>query len=297
MRVTQSMLTGDFLRDINKNRNQMGAVQSQLSSGKMVRIPSHDPIAFSRSRIIGADLEKQEQYQNNVSGGLRQARMSQEVLDETLDRLVDVKRIVTQGATSTSNAAARTNMAEEIASIKEILVSGFNTSYGDRFLFAGTNSGQAPFAEDPTAVGGVSDTSNNKALKVQIADGVQVDISITGSSLRNTSAGDFFGVLDTIEQALRNNDQGTLNAMLNDVDTVIDHTSVLTSRLGYNINRMEFMFEQYEATKIGLHSDISQLTDTDFAKGFSEMQRLQVSFEAAMAVHSQLIKNTLLNYL
>jgi flagellar hook-associated protein 3 FlgL len=297
MRVTQQMLTNDFLRDINKNRNQMGAIQSQLSSGKMVRVPSHDPIAFSRSRVIGADLEKQEQYQSNVSGGLRQARMSQEVLDETLDRLVDIKRIVTQGATATSNAASRNNMAEEIASIKEILVSGFNTSYGDRFLFGGTNSGQAPFRADPAGPGGVSDTSNDNPLKVQIADGVQVSISITGTELRNAPSGDIFSMLDNIEQALRNNDQGTLNSLLNDVDSSIDHTSVLTSRLGYNINRMEFMFEQYEATKIGLHSDISQLTDTDFAKGFSSMQRLQTSFEAAMAVHSQLIKNTLLNYL
>jgi flagellar hook-associated protein 3 FlgL len=297
MRVTQKMLTSDFLRDINKNRNQMGAVQSQLSSGKMVRMPSHDPIAFSRSRVIGADLQKQEQYQNNVSGGLRQARMSQEVLDETLDRLVDVKRIVTQGATATSNAAARTNMAEEIASIKEILISGFNTSYGDRYLFGGTNSGQPPFSADPAAPGGVADTSNNNQLKVQIADGVQVGISVTGSELRDTPSGDFFSILDNIETALRNNDQDALNSLITDVDSSIDHTSVLTSRLGYNINRMEFMFEQYEATKIGLHSDISQLTDTDFAKGFSDLQRIQTTFEAAMAVHSQLIKNTLLNYL
>ena len=60
---------------------------------------------------------------------------------------------------------------------------------------------------------------------------------------------------------------------------------------------MEFMFEQYESTKIVLSTDISRLVDTDFAASISEMQRVQTSYEASMAVQNRMINNTLLDYI
>ena len=57
------------------------------------------------------------------------------------------------------------------------------------------------------------------------------------------------------------------------------------------------MFEQYESSKIAQRSDVSELVDTDYAQAFSDMQRNQVAYESAMAVHTSMFKNTLLNYL
>jgi len=275
----------------------MAGIQSDLSSGKKVRFPSQDPISFQRSRVIEEDIRKQEQYQNNISSGLRQGRLAQEALDETLDNLVDIKRILTQSATDSSSNNVRENMAQEIKGIRDTMVSTLNMSYGDRYLFAGTNSAEAPFQFDDAVPGGVADFSNDTPLRVQAADNLLIDTSVTGTGLRNSQAGDMFEIIGNIEQALLDNDTQALNGMLTDVDQIIDHVSIETSRLGNNINRLEFMFEQYESSNIVLKSDVSSLVDTDFAKAFSDMQRTQISFEAAMAVHTQMIHNTLLDYM
>jgi flagellar hook-associated protein 3 FlgL len=297
MRVTQKILFNNFMRDVNKNRGEMGRIQSDLSSGKEVRVASQDPVSFQRSRIIEDNIRKEEQYQSNISSGLRQGRLAQESLDETIDRLVDIKRLMVQGASDSSDAKIRANMADEIGEIRDSLVQTLNVSYGDRYLFAGTNSGEQPFNYDAGAPGGVDNTSNGTAPKILVADGMSLDFSISGEELTDTDSGDLFEVLGNIEDALRNNDSGAVNTMLSDIDGVIEHVTDKTSKLGSNITRLEHMFEQYESSKIIQKADVSNLVDTDFAQAFSELQRTQVAYESAMAVHSKMFSNTLLNYL
>ncbi len=297
MRITQKTLFGNFMRDINKNRAEMARIQSDLSSGKAVRIPSQDPVAFQRSRIIEENIRKEEQYQSNISSGLRQARLVQESLDESIDRLVDIKRIVVQGATDSVNENVRQNLAFEVAGIRDTIYNTLNLSYGDRYLFAGTNSAVKPFEADDTAPGGIANNSNATAPSVLAGDGVKLDISISGEELRNTDAGDLFEIIGNIETALMDNDRESLNGLLTDIERSIEHVTTLNARMGSNINRLELMFDQYESFKITLNSQVSELADTDYAQAFSELQRTQTAYEAAMAVHSTMFGNTLLNYL
>jgi len=297
MRITQKILFGNFMRDVNRNRSELAKVQSDLSSGKNIRVPSQGPTEFQRSRIIEENIRKEEQYQSNISGGLRQGRMAQEALDETVDRLINIKQIVTQGANGSADASVRTNMADEVAGIRDSLVFTLNQSYGDRYLFAGTNSAEEPFVNDGGGPGGVTNNSNDTPPQVTVADGVKLDISITGSELRDTESGDLFGVIGDIEQALRDNDAEALSGMIDSIDDSIEHVTTVTSRLGNNINRMDYVFEQYESTKISQRSDVSEMVDTDYANAFSELQRIQVAFDSAMAVHSTMFGNSLLDYL
>lgn len=297
MRITQKILFGNFMRDVNRNRSELARTQSDLSSGKAVRVPSQDPTAFQRSRIIEENIRKEEQYQSNISNGLRQGRLAQEALDETIDRLIDVKRILTKGANDSSDDKVRTNMAEEISGIRDSIVFTLNQSSGDRFLFSGTNSSVKPLDNEIAGPGGVGDNSNNTAPTVSVADSVKLDISVPSAELRNTEAGDLFEILETIETALRDNDREAISEQLDAIDSGIEHVTTVTSRLGNNINRMEFIFEQYETTKISQRSDVSSMVDTDYAQAFSDLQRIQVAFESAMAVHSTMFGNSLLDYL
>lgn len=282
------------MRDVNKNRREMAGIQSDLSSGRDVRVPSQDPVSFQSSRIIEGNLKKTEQYQSNINSGLRQGRLAQDTMDGVIDSLIQVKDIMVKGASDSVGESERESMADEISGIRRRIVDSLNSQYGDRYLFAGTNSGDKPFE---LAGGVVTNNSNNKAPHIVAADGVEIDISITGQEIANTGAGDLFDIIGNVEDALRNNDDEALNDLLPDGDETIEHVTNLTSKLGDNINRMDFMFEQYESTKITQESDVSELVDTNYAEAFSKLQRNQVAYESAMAAHSKMFKNVLLNYI
>jgi flagellar hook-associated protein 3 FlgL len=297
MRVTQRSVFDNFMRDVNKNRTEMAQIQSRLSSGYDVRYPSQDPVSFQRSRGISEDVREADQFQNNINSGLRQSRLAQDALDQSLDDLIEVKRILVQGTSDNYDEGDRENMANQIAGIRDSLIATFNLSYGDRYLFAGTNSDQKPFELDAAAVGGVANNSNTTPLSIYAEAGVAIDISVTGTEIRDTESGDLFEVISTIEQALRDNDSATLNALIPASDDLINNVTDATARLGNNINRMDFMFEQYESSKITQKAEISKLIDTDFAQAISDLQKNEVAYKSAMAVHTRMFNNTLLNYL
>ena len=284
------------MRDVNKNRGEAGRIQSDLSSGRKVRLPSQEPVSFQRARITQENIRKEEQFQNNIDSGLRQGRLAQDTLDKMIDGLIEIKELSVNGASDSYGAKNRESMADQIGGIKETLANALNLSYGDRYLFAGTNSDVQPFEIDDVT-GVVTNNSNANGPIIKAGDGVNIEFSVTGAELANTPAGDLFTVLNDLEQAFRNDDQPTINNSLGSIDDVIEHVTDLTSKLGNNINRMEYMFEQYESSKITQKADVSKLVDTDFAEAFSEMQRNQVAYESAMAVHTTMFNNTLLDYL
>jgi len=296
MRVTQKLLFGNFMRDVNKNRGEAGRIQSDLSSGRKVRLPSQEPVSFQRARITQENIRKEEQFQNNIDSGLRQGRLVQDTLDKMIDGLVEIKSLTVNGASDSYGPKNRESMADQIEGIKVTLANSLNLSYGDRYLFAGTNSDLQPFEVDE-ATGNVTNNSNANGPIIKAGDGVNIEFSVTGTELANTPAGDIFTVLNDLEAAFRANDQETINDYLGNMDDVIEHVTDLTSKLGNNINRMEYMYEQYESSKITQNADVSKLVDTDFAEAFSEMQRNQVAYESAMAVHTTMFQNTLLDYL
>ena len=92
-------------------------------------------------------------------------------------------------------------------------------------------------------------------------------------------------------------DGEALNNLITASDELIDHTTDATSRLGNNIARMEYMYEQYENTKVTQKSEISKLVDTDYAQSISDLQQNQTIYESAMAVHTRMFNNSLLNYI
>jgi len=296
MRVTQKLLFGNFMRDVNKNRGEAGRIQSDLSSGRKVRLPSQEPVSFQRARITQENIRKEEQFQNNIDSGLRQSRLVQDTLDKMIDGLVEIKSLTVNGASDSYGPKNRESMADQIEGIKVTLANSLNLSYGDRYLFAGTNSDLQPFEVDE-ATGNVTNNSNANGPIIKAGDGVNIEFSVTGTELANTPSGDIFTVLNDLEAAFRANDQETINDYLGNMDDVIEHVTDLTSKLGNNINRMEYMYEQYESSKITQNADVSKLVDTDFAEAFSEMQRNQVAYESAMAVHTTMFQNTLLDYL
>ncbi|WP_138430766.1 hypothetical protein [Fodinibius saliphilus] len=294
MRITQKTIFSSFMRDVNQNRNEMAQIQSSLSSGRSVRAPSQDPISFQSSRIVEGNIKKTTQYQSNLESGTRQGRLAQEALDDIVDNLMKVKEVMVKGASSSVGDSERENMANQISGIRKNIVDSLNRDYGDRYLFAGTKSDAKPFELSGSTV---TNNSNNKPPKIVAGDGVKINISITGQEIADVNGQDMFTLLGDIEQAFRNNDSDGINGLLSESDDMIQHATDLTSRLGDNINRMNFMYEQYESTRITQESDVSELVDTNYAQAFSNLQRNQVAYESAMAVHSKMFENTLLNYI
>lgn len=297
MRITQNMLTNDLLQSLNRNTNELAKIQNQVSTGKSVNKPSDNPLNFQTGRKFEDLVSKNAQFQNNISNALFQARHAQDAVDNALDKMVQLKSIVVQGANDgVIEQQDMDVLAGMVAGMKEDLVSYFNTNADGRYLFGGTSTLEAPFEIDNN--GNVVYTGNDDDLVARVNDNTEVGISTNGTDLTTMRNGEnIFGLLDEIETLLRDGDSNGLNAKLSDVDVAVEHIAGIGSQIGNNINRLEFANEQFEVGNINLESEISRLVDTDYAEALSKIQNLQVSYQAALSANATLMQSNLLNFL
>lgn len=295
MRVTQNMITNDLLRDISSNRNELAKIQNQVSSGLKVRLPSDEPAAFATSKGLEEQLARNEEYQQAIQSGLSQSRVAQDSIDTMVDQMVDLKRITVHGANDKAlEASDREALADEVASIREVMVDRLNANTDGRYLFAGTQVNDAPFELDGTDV---TYNGNNDDLTVPVNDGMEVKVSLHGEEVTDFNGDNVFDMLDRIETALRNNDDAAVKAELDTVDDAVAHISSAGSNLGSRINQLEFTNEQFEVGNINLKSEVSRLVDTDYAESLSELQKYQTAYQAALSANADLLQTSLLNFL
>ncbi len=297
MRVTQKTTFNNLKRYLNDNREALAKFQQQISSGKRVTKASDDGIAFSTSRQLDNALRKNKQYQSNIGSGLTKARYAEEALSGMIDVLIDFKSLALNASSDSLNAEGRENLADQVSGLKDKIVDLGNTEFNGSHLFAGTKTSEPPFTIDASAPGGVRYDGNAKEIVAQISDTSRVSVSITGSELRNTGSGDLFEIMQNTEDALRANDQAAINGQLDAIDDATNHVINVTSVLGSNTNRMDFFNEQLKGQAISQDGEKSRLVDTDFAEAFSNIQKYETSYQAALSVHSRIIQTSLLDFL
>ena len=70
MRVTQSMLSSNMLRNLNASYSKMSKLQNQIDSGRKITRPSDDPVVAVKGMSYRTSIDRVEQYKRNIGGQL-----------------------------------------------------------------------------------------------------------------------------------------------------------------------------------------------------------------------------------
>ncbi|WP_294342044.1 flagellar hook-associated protein FlgL, partial [uncultured Clostridium sp.] len=144
MRVTNSMLVNQFMRDTQNNLGNMQTIQKQLTSGKTVNKASDNPLKVSRIMQLNRDLKANEQYNKNIASTINYL----DTADTALGQLNEVLKSINEnimaagnGAYSTEEREAiRNTINEQIGHMGQIL----NTNFDGKYIFGGTRTGDKP---------------------------------------------------------------------------------------------------------------------------------------------------------
>lgn len=163
MRVTDKMNYDQVTRNLQKNRSEMGELQNQAATQKRVTKPSDDPIASARILAMRTEDRSYQQFAKNM----HHARSFLEATDTTLGELGEVLMRLKELAIQQANDAGaspetRRVVAEEVAQSFSQAVQIGNRKLGERYLFGGQRTTQAPFNQAGDYKGDDND------LKVQI---------------------------------------------------------------------------------------------------------------------------------
>lgn len=147
MRIADKMQYEQVKTNVGKNRSQMSELQNQAATQKRVTKPSDDPLAASRVLSNRIDLQGNKQF----SKSLGYARSFIEYTDQSLADLSEVlmrakELALSQASDSSANEDSRRAVATEVEQLYSQMVNIGNRKLGDRFIFGGFRTQNAPFS-------------------------------------------------------------------------------------------------------------------------------------------------------
>ncbi len=145
MKISNQMLYSQVTKGIDQSSEKMYKLNEQISSGKRINSPSDDPLGLSTVLTYRSVLSADTQYESNIdlaNGQLSQMDTSLQQVDDLLAR---ANELAVSQASSSATSDTRAGAAEEINQIRSEIVSIANQKYGNKYLFGGTMTQNAPY--------------------------------------------------------------------------------------------------------------------------------------------------------
>ena len=146
MRVTNSMLVNNFMRNLNSNLVRMDGLQNQLATGRKFAHISDDPSALIYSQASRNSLARLSHYQRTVESAHDRLVQTEAGLMELQLLVVNAYEATIDAATDVKADGDKVNISVTMGQYRDHFVNTLNMTFGDKFLFGGYNTPGEPSA-------------------------------------------------------------------------------------------------------------------------------------------------------
>ncbi|MFT9598155.1 flagellar hook-associated protein FlgL [Mesobacillus sp.] len=295
MRITQSMLSSNSLRNLSESYRRMGQYQDQLATGKKITKPSDDPVVAMKGMFYRSNLTEVEQYKRNLSELYLWMENSEAGIEQANNGLQRVRELVIQGKNGSLSPTDREAIAREVEQIKDDLVQVANTQVSGRYIFHGTDTDHPPVAtaNPPKVAANLADPDIN-SYKVEISRGVSLRANVDPNGVFNQ---ELFDVVQGIQTALESDNAAELEDLLGRLDGSMDKLSAERSELGARNNRLEMIDDRIAQQEIMANRVLSDNEDADIERVITDLKTQESVHRAALGVGARILQPTLLDFL
>lgn len=160
MRVTNEILTSNFLQGLNNLQAQMEQDLQQLSTGKAINQPSDNPLGAAQVMNFTSVLNQAKIFQGNIQDGTAWLQSAQTAVTEAGALVQSAQQAAVQGANGDMPQSALDSLAQQVnAQIGQLIQQG-NTAYGNRYVFGGYQTQSPPFQQMDLAVSATTTAYN-----------------------------------------------------------------------------------------------------------------------------------------
>ncbi|MGM9974012.1 MAG: flagellar hook-associated protein FlgL [Clostridiaceae bacterium] len=324
MRITNKMLSDNYLRDMQTNLKHMSSLQGQLSSGKEIRKPSDNPYKVVKSMGINQEIAANKQYNENIKDTINWLDTTDTALKQAGDLLQRVRELILSSGNAAYGSDERTAIYDEINENVSEMAQILNTSYEGKYVFAGTRGTSKPV--------GVSDSNGNngihfasrkgsaitdplelnmlkQGLSVEVSQGVRIEYNVTAAEILEFTGNKggqqgtvklqevFNDILNHLKSDNPDDVQKLLNSDLENITLGMDNILKIRAEVGAKQNRMTSAKERNEDENFTLKELLSSNEDIDITEKYMEYSTAQTIYMSALQVSSKILLNTLIDYL
>src|SRR5579883_1276627 len=271
MRINPN-ITADLLGALSNAEQEQDTAMLQMASGRRVNKPSDDPTAAAMLVENSSQSSQADQFLRSIDSLQAQLQSTDSTLNSVVLALQQAISLGVQGANGTLSDANLASLANEAIGIQSQLVSLANFSFQGQHVFSGTVAGRAPYVIDASQRAGVRYDGNTGVNRVQVGEGLSIQVNLPGSQIFSAPGGDVFQSVQDLITALRVFYGNVMNQ--------------LTSQQTYLNNQ-----------KLQLSSQQDTLGGADLAEAATRLLNAQNARTAALEATGRIWQSTLFDYL
>ncbi len=184
LRPTQSFTSDLVRRGLQSNFARLARLQEEVSSGKRILRPSDDAVGTSIVLSLRRQAGNVQSFQHAIASARPFLQSAASALEHGSGILAEARALVLQGISGTLDQENRDTVAYQIELLRTNLLEVANSRTGDRWLFAGTDTGAEPF-EDVQAGEMIRAryAGNDQEQSVLVQREVELAINVPGSEI------------------------------------------------------------------------------------------------------------------
>lgn len=307
MRISSAFAFESSMANLQRRQAQLSETQTQLTSGKRVRLASDDPAAAAAAERALAAGARAEAHLRAVAESRNAMQQTESALGDAGDLAQRARELMVGAGNASFSDAERATLAEALRGVRDDMLAVANRSDGaGRYLFGGQGSDIKPLRD--TAGGVVYDGTTGQ---LSAAAGEVAPLSLDGSEVflrapDPANPGATLSIFDTLDRTIgelltpgrTSADVGqTVSAGLSGIDAAQGNLGRWRALAGESLNRTDGMESRLTQRKVDAARDRSGAEDLDMVSAISDFQSQQTGYDAALKTYSLVQRMSLFDYL
>jgi len=284
------MIYRNLLAGAETLRENIETANQQVSTGKKLNSLADSPSGSAELVDLRAELDCIDQYRENAGSGGFFISLAESVLSSAYNTVTAIYTRGSAGASSLYDDAYRTELANEVRSLRDQLLSLANTEAQGRYIFAGSQVTTAPFAVSGDTVSYQGDLVQNG---IDVDNGLQVQQNVAGSTVFSKA----FSTVEQLLTALESGDQAATQAALSQFKDALGDISQARAGLGVSLAAIQNAGTEQDSRELAIHERQGKIQDANLAEAISQLQANETALEATFTARMVVGQRSLFDYL
>jgi len=259
----------------------------ELASGSRVNQVSDDPVAAGENVLLSVQIGSDDTFSQTASSVQSRLQVTDSALGTVVSQLTSAISLATGANNGTLNASDLESIGNQLAGIRDEVLSLANTTYMGSYVFSGSQGGTTPFVLSSSSATGVKYNGDAIASSLEAPNGQKIQLNLPGDQVFMASTSDVLGTLNALVADYSSGTaSSTAEADTEALSTALSHVSQQRVVIDNSLSRLSAAesYTQSESAQLtSAQTTLLQANVGEVATGLSTAETQQAALSQVIA--------------